>query len=73
MQKSKWYSGGFEIKENRWEKRNVYEQKYPIIEDQLLLVRNDVVWAIADHFGAVDCGNDRFKMFKVINLVQPPS
>ena len=59
-----WKSGGFEISEERWAKRNQNEPVFPILNDRLLLVQN--AWASYDHFGAVYCGDDLGeKEFKV--------
>ena len=51
-----WKSGGFKIKENFWAETNEYEQKFPILNDRLLLYRNE--WYQVDHFGAIYCGDD---------------
>ena len=59
-----WTSGGFEIRENYWAKRNKNEPKYPILNDRLFLVRN--YWTRSDHVRAVYCGDDLGeKEFKV--------
>ena len=59
-----WTSGGFEIRENYWAKRDKNEPKYPILNDRLFLVRN--YWTRYDHVRAVYCGDDLGeKEFKV--------
>ena len=64
-----WKSGGFEIRENYWAKRNENEPKYPILNDRLFLVRND--WISSDHLRAVYCGDNLGeKEFKVRLLVR---
>ena len=51
-----WTSGGFEIRENSWAKRDKNEPKYPILKDRLYLIRN--YWESQDHSRAVYCGDD---------------
>ena len=64
FQSKTWKSGGFEIQKNYWAETNPNEENFPILNDRLLLNRND--WSSKDHFGAVYCGDDLGeKRFKV--------
>ena len=60
-----WYSGGFEINENRWAKANKDEMKFPILNNRLLLMRDDRHFSDADHFGAISCNDALSRLFKV--------
>ena len=53
-----WKSGGYQIKDKRWAEVNSNEPIYPILNDRLHLVRNEIRWANYDHFGAVYCGDE---------------
>ena len=53
-----WKSGGVEINENRWANTDPSEPTYPILNDRLHLVRNELRLANGDHYGAVYCGNE---------------
>ena len=63
-----WKSCGFEIKKQQWAETNEREPKYPLLNDRLLLIRNQ--WPTEDHFGAVYCGDElEERQFKVRLLV----
>ena len=60
-----WYSGDIEIKDNHWAKANEDEMKFPILNNRLLLMRDDRHLSDADHFGAINCDNEHSRSFKV--------
>ena len=61
-----WKSGGLEINENRWANTDPSEPTYPILNDRLHLVRNELRLTNGDHYGAVYCGNELGELsFKV--------
>ena len=51
-----WKSGGLRIQKNQWAETGPSEANFPILDDRLLLSRND--WSNGDHFGAVYCGDN---------------
>ena len=56
-------------RENHWAKANKNEMKFPILNNRLLLMRDDRHFSNSDHFGAVNCDGDLSRLFKVKNIL----
>ena len=67
FQKKSWNSGYFQISDKDWAKNNdLGEKKYPILDDKLLMVHSEGVWATGD-WGAVSHENG-FQIFKMVPI-----
>ena len=65
FQKKLWSSGYFHIFDGDWAESDG-EQKYPILEDRLLIVHRKEAWG-ADHWGALSC-EDGYEAFKMVQI-----